>query len=173
MANFVCATYNTRMASGADAAEVRIVKIRSIMTTNPSVVSPGTTVAEAARMMRDRRIGLLLVIDGLSPRRLVGVITDHDVVTRCVARCRDYSDPVSEHMTREGIAYVTTETDVDVAVAMMEERCLRRLPVLDAKGRVAGVVTVTDLRTRLSPREPGIVEHIERRLGSARLAKSA
>jgi len=149
------------------------MKIRSIMTTNPSIVLPGNTIAEAARMMRDRRIGLLPVIDGLCPRRLLGVLTDHDIVKRCVARGHECSDPVRDHMTHERIASVASETDVEDAVALMEERCLRRLPVLDTKGRLVGVVTLTDLRTRLNPREPGVVEHIERRLSSARLAKSA
>ena len=148
------------------------MKVRSIMTRNPSVVVPGSTVGEVARIMRDRRIGMLPVIDDLCPRRLVGVITDHDVVTRCVAKRREHTDLVRDHMTSERIASVTTETDVDEAVALMESRCLRRLPVVDDEGRVVGVVTLTDLRTRLTPRNSQIVQRVEQRLKRARRAKS-
>ena len=149
------------------------MKVRNIMTRNPSVVFPGSTIADVARIMRDRRIWMLPVIDDLGPRRLVGVITDHDVVTRCVAKRRAHTDLVRDHMTRERIASVTTETEVADAVALMDSRCLRRLPVVDAESRLVGVLTLTDLRTRLTPRNSSVVQRVEQRVQRARRAKSS
>jgi signal-transduction protein with cAMP-binding, CBS, and nucleotidyltransferase domain len=142
------------------------MRARDVMTAHPSVVTPDETIFKAAQVMRDRKIGLLLVIDNLQSRQLLGVLTDRDVVIRCVAAGHDASCAVREHMTSSHLTSVHLDDDVGlVAVKMMRDH-VRRIPVLAEGGRAAGVVALADLATRLRPSDPSLVERIERQTSS-------
>jgi CBS domain-containing protein len=139
------------------------------MTTHPSVVSRSNTIAEAACVMRDRRIRMLPVIDDLCLRNLVGVITDDDIVTRCVAGGHGSESRVGMHMTSDALASVSADAYVGEVVTIMEQRGLSRLPVTDADGRVIGVVTLSDLAARIDPVDPHIIEQVEHSISAAHL----
>jgi signal-transduction protein with cAMP-binding, CBS, and nucleotidyltransferase domain len=138
------------------------MRARDVMTAHPSVVTPEDTIQKAAQVMRDRRIGLLLVIDNLQSRQLLGILTDRDVVIRCVAAGHDSSCAVREHMTSSHLTSVHLDDDVGLAATKMMRDHVRRIPVLAEGGRVAGVVALADLATRLRPSDPALVERIER-----------
>jgi CBS domain-containing protein len=145
------------------------MKARDIMTTHPSVLTPDDTVARAAQLMRDRRIGMLPIIDNLRDLRLLGVLTDRDIVVRCTARGHDHACRVGDHMTRQDIATVDLDAGIGEIVARMEQRTVRRLPVLDAKARLTGIITLADLATRLRPAAPLLVEEVEMKVSGAHL----
>lgn len=138
------------------------MKARDVMTTHPSVVMPGETVYRAAQLMRDRHVGLLPVIDNLRERRLLGVITDRDIVIRCLAAGHTAECMVKEHMTALRLTTVRMEDDVQSIAHKMRRDHVRRLPVMSDDDRVVGVVAVVDLATRLQPADPVLVEGIER-----------
>ena len=132
------------------------MKARDVMTAHPSVVLPGDTVSKAAQIMRDRKVGMLPVIDSLWTRNLVGVITDRDIVVRCVSQGDGAVCLVCDHMTRESLTCVDVDADVGDVVACMEAHGLRRIPVLKRDGPMLGVIASTDLVARLRPsRAPG------------------
>ena len=145
------------------------MKVRNVMTTHPSVVARSNTIAEAACVMRDRRIRMLPVIDDLCLRNLVGVITDNDIVTRCVVSGHGQGCRIGTHMTSEDLASVFADADVSDVVAVMRKRSLSRLPVVDAAGRVVGVITLSDLASRVERGDPHVIEQVEQSISAAHL----
>jgi CBS domain-containing protein len=115
--------------------------IRDVMTPDPVCLSESTTVAEAARQMRDYDIGDILVEDG---RGLRGMITDRDIVIRAIASGRDPNiTTVSEILSADPIC-ASPDDKVSTAVDLMRRHALRRLPVCE-DGRLMGIVSIGDL----------------------------
>lgn len=136
------------------------MQVRDIMTPNPSVVTRSESVARAAALMRDRHIGMLPVIDDLHSRRLVGVLTDRDIVVRGVARERDVERPVGDLMTAQTLVVTHVDTNPEEVVSLMARRHLRRIPVLDDRERVVGVVSSVDVSKRLAPQRTRVAERV-------------
>ncbi|GAA2364683.1 CBS domain-containing protein [Nonomuraea africana] len=117
-------------------------KVREIMTPAPVSLPSGATLAEAAKQMRDHHIGDVLVVDD---DRLMGIVTDRDIVVRAVA---EGSNPrqtsVGEVCSREDLTCVSPQDDAEEAVALMRRKAIRRIPVLE-DGRPVGVVSLGDL----------------------------
>ncbi|GAA2392631.1 CBS domain-containing protein [Streptomyces glaucosporus] len=121
-------------------------KIREIMTADPATASPQTTLAEVARLMRDRDIGDVLVVDG---DELRGMVTDRDLVVRALAENSGGDIPVRE-VCSETLVTTAPDDDVSHAVRLMREHSVRRLPVVD-HGHPVGVVSIGDLAVERDP----------------------
>ena len=105
------------------------------------------SVAEAARLMNERRVGSLLVVDEAVPERrtVVGMLTDRDIVTAVVARDVDpHSLSVAEIMSRNPACAREDDALLDV-LALMRRRGVRRLPVTGVRGELIGLVTLDDV----------------------------
>ena len=121
------------------------MKLRDIMTGNVVRINPEESVAVAARTLTRYNVGMLPVCgnDG----RLYGVVTDRDLVTRCVASGRmPASTPVREVMTT-GVVSAQPDMDASAAAQLMGRQQIRRLPVLE-NGRLCGMVSLCDLAKR-------------------------
>lgn len=143
------------------------MRVRDVMTAHPSVITPDETIVKAAQLMRDRKVGVLPVIDNLKDRRLLGVLTDRDIVIRCFAAGHSGTCTVRDHMTAHNLTTVRMEDEVRLVAHKMKRDRIRRLPVLAEGSRVVGVVALSDLATRLRPADPEIIEQIERRVVGA------
>lgn len=106
-------------------------------------VSPQSNIKEAAELMREHDIGFIPVIDG---RKLIGVITDRDLVIRGYADDKAGSTSVSEVLTAD-VRTVAPHLSVDEAAAIMSSGQIRRLPVAE-NGHLMGVVSLGDLAIR-------------------------
>jgi CBS domain-containing protein len=116
--------------------------IQDVMTPNPFLVSTETSVAEAARMMRQADVGSLIVLD---EGTVFGIVTDRDITIRAVAEDRDVrATPVGDICSREPLTLSIGDT-VEQAMEMMRTNSIRRLPVLDEQGRPAGIVSLGDV----------------------------
>ena len=147
------------------------MKVSEIMTKNPRTVSPDTPVSEAARVMKEEDVGLVPVVErvgGAETRgRLVGVVTDRDIAVRHVAEGRSADSPVSEVMSG-GVKTCTPEDSVDDAMALMGREQVRRIPIVDERGSLVGVVAQADV-VRMSGKDAKAektVEQISRPGGS-------
>ena len=121
------------------------MKVNEIITHDPQVIHPETALIEAAQKMKSLDIGMLPVCDG---DRLVGVITDRDITVRGVAQGYDPKTArVQEVMTPE-VIYCFDDEDVKEAAKKMEEKQVRRLPVLNREKRLVGIVSLGDLAVR-------------------------
>ncbi|MFF5703264.1 CBS domain-containing protein [Streptomyces sp. NPDC012794] len=122
--------------------------VHEVMTSNPVTVEKLTSLAEAARVMRDAGIGDVLVVDG---GRLHGIVTDRDLVIRGMAENRDPAETTVQAICSTELLTVGPGDDVHQAVALMRRNALRRLPVQTEDGELVGVVTLGDLAVESDP----------------------
>lgn len=121
------------------------MKLREIMTDTVIRINPEESVEVAARTLARCNIGMLAVCGG--DGRLCGVVTDRDLVTRCIAAGRHPSStPVRAVMT-SNVVSVRPDMDAAAAAQLMGQQQVRRLPVLE-NGRLCGVVSLGDLANR-------------------------
>jgi CBS domain-containing protein len=120
------------------------VLARDIMTRNPECVTQQDDLARAARIMRDRDVGIVPVVDGDDGMRLAGVVTDRDIAVRHVAEGHGPDCRVEEAMSRDGLVVCRPEDDVDTVMRRMRESQVRRVPVVD-DGRLVGIIAQADL----------------------------
>ena len=127
------------------------MKVKDAMTTNVVLARPGQAIREAARLMAQCDTGVLPVGEN---DRLVGMITDRDIVVRAVAEGHGPDTPVREVMSNEVLYCFEDETIEHVAQTMGEQQ-VRRLPVLDREKRLVGIVSLGDLATSAKSRTSG------------------
>ena len=118
------------------------MQVKEIMTPNVECVNPDATVQEAAARMRDLDVGALPVCD---KDRLAGMITDRDITIRAIADGRDPAQTsVAEAMT-PNVVYCYDDQDVTEIAELMEERQIRRLPIVSRDKQLVGIVSLGDL----------------------------
>lgn len=115
---------------------------RDVMTTGTQCIKEDQTLAEAARMMRDLDVGSLPICG--SDDKLHGMLTDRDIVIRCVAEDGDCTQSRAGEFAQGTIHWVSSDTDIDDALAVMAEHQVKRLPVVDDH-RLVGMISETDL----------------------------
>ena len=119
------------------------MQVQEIMTRDVSIVSPDDTLKTIATRMSQLDVGALPVGEG---DRLVGMITDRDIVIRGIAQGMGPSATVREVMTPE-VKYCFADREIDEIAENMAELQLRRLPVLDRDKRLVGILSLCDLAT--------------------------
>jgi CBS domain-containing protein len=118
------------------------MQIKEVMTPSPEVISPEATLAEAATMMKRLDVGSLPVGNNDS---IVGWITDRDITIRATAEHRNPDAAVVQEAMSPAVVFCTESDDVDGCARLMEEKQIRRLPVLNADRRLVGIVALGDL----------------------------
>jgi len=119
------------------------MQVFEVMAPDVQVVNPEQSIREAARLMAERDIGALPVGQN---DRLVGMVTDRDIVVRGVAQER-VDAPVGEVMS-EGMLYCREDDPVDAALESMRSQQVRRLPVVDQDKRLVGMLSLGDVATK-------------------------
>lgn len=118
------------------------MKVREIMSRDVECIDPETTISKAAEKMRELDIGFLPICDN---DQLAGTVTDRDITIRSVAQGRDPRlAPVREIMTQE-VFYCFGDDDVEKVAQYMQDKEVRRMLILDAQKKLAGVVSIGDL----------------------------
>jgi CBS domain-containing protein len=126
------------------------------MTSNVKTATRETSLEEVAVMMRDGDMGSVPVVeDG----KLVGIVTDRDIVVRSIADGKGASAPVGEAMTSE-ILSVKPDDFVFEAIRMMGDKQVRRIPVVDENGALAGIIAMADIALEMED-EREIAETLE------------
>jgi len=121
------------------------VKIQDVMTRDPHCVTPETAARDAARIMKDDDVGVVPVVEDNTSRRLVGIVTDRDLALRVVADGRDGSIRVFDVMTSDRLATCTPDSDVGDLMDLMATEQLRRIPIVDERGQLIGIVSQADV----------------------------
>ncbi|MBK5260486.1 MAG: CBS domain-containing protein [Thermoanaerobaculia bacterium] len=118
--------------------------IREVMTANPRTVTDKDKVIDAARIMRDQDTGVVPVVNG---KKIIGMVTDRDIVVRAVADGKNLSDvSVNDVMTRK-VQTVKEDTPVSEVMNLMSREQIRRVPVVNASDELVGIVSIGDLAT--------------------------
>jgi CBS domain-containing protein len=119
---------------------------RDVMTTGTQCIKEDQTLTEAARMMRDLDVGSLPICG--NDEKLHGMLTDRDIVVRCVAEGGDCMQSRAGDFAQGTIHWVSADADIDDALAIMSEHQVKRLPVLEDH-RLVGMISETDLTKKV------------------------
>lgn len=133
--------------------------VKDLMTSDPTTVGPETTVSEAAKQMAREDVGPLPVVeDG----RLVGIVTDRDLVVRVLAEGRDPKSTTVREAASGGLVTVSADDDLVKTLDLLGKHQVRRLPVVEG-GRLVGIVAQADVAREVgSAWVGGVVEDISR-----------
>ena len=134
--------------------------IRELMTENPCAIDADKPVAYAAKMMRDEDVGLAPIVEG---QKLVGTLTDRDIAIRVVAEGKDPQTVTVREVATTKFVTLDPQQDLDEALQLMAQHQVRRLPVIEEDGRLAGVVAQADIAEHASAQDTGeVVEQVSR-----------
>ncbi|HET6203237.1 MAG TPA: CBS domain-containing protein [Planctomycetota bacterium] len=123
------------------------MKVKEIMTRDVATCLPQDSLADAARVLWERDCGILPVVEP-ETRRVVGMLTDRDVAMAAYTQGRRLAEiPIAVAMSKN-LRTCGGEQEVDGIHAAMREYQIRRLPVVDAAGRLAGIVSINDIALR-------------------------
>ena len=118
--------------------------IRDVMTPNPACVSAKDSIREVARIMAREDTGVVPVVDG---KKVIGMITDRDIVVRLVAEGKDPANAkVNEAMTKT-VRSVKEDSTINDALQMMSSAQIRRVPVVNNNNEIVGIVSMKDIAT--------------------------
>lgn len=118
------------------------MKLKDIMTKNPKVIPANASVRDAARLMKEIDTGALPVMQN---NQVIGMVTDRDIVLRSTAEGRNPNEEkVDDVMTHEFI-FCYEDQDVKDAAKMMQDKQIRRLPVVDHDKQLVGIISLGDL----------------------------
>jgi len=118
--------------------------VRDVMTPNPETVSDRDSIRDVARIMKDQDTGVVPVVDG---RKIIGLITDRDIVVRGVAEGKDIENMrVNEIMTKS-VRSVREDATVNDALELMSSAEVRRIAVVNQNDELVGIVSLGDIST--------------------------
>lgn len=129
--------------------------VRDVMTKDVACVQPSTTLAEAAKLMKERDIGVLPVARN---KGLVGIVTDRDICCRAIADGLDPVETTVERIMSTSPATCSQDQRVDDAAKLMETKRVRRLPVVDQNAQLVGIMSLGDLSHHAPHKLAGEVE---------------
>jgi CBS domain-containing protein len=133
-------------------------KISEVMSRNPRAIEADKPVAEAAKLMKDEDVGLAPIVEG---GRLVGTLTDRDIVTRVVAEGKDPNRVPVREVASTDLVTVDPDQNLDEALSLMARNQVRRLPVVEEDGRLVGVLAQADVAREAKDKQTGeLVEQI-------------
>jgi CBS domain-containing protein len=124
------------------------MNIKDVMTTNPSYCVPGDSSTHAARIMKDKNVGIVPIIESDVDHKLIGVVTDRDL---CLAVVAQNVHPDTVKVRQCMTTYIVTvrpEDDVQKAMALMSENQVRRILVVNQEGMLKGMVATADILQR-------------------------
>jgi CBS domain-containing protein len=135
-------------------------KISELMSPNPCAIEADKPVAYAARMMKDEDVGLAPIVQG---DRLVGTLTDRDIVMRVVAEGKDPESTSVREVASTDLVTIDPQQDLGEALQLMARNQVRRLPVVEEDGRLVGVVAQADVAREAKDKQTGeLVEEISK-----------
>jgi CBS domain-containing protein len=133
-------------------------RISDVMTKNPRAVETNASVVEAARLMKEEDVGIAPVVEG---GRLVGAITDRDIVLRVIAEGKDPQSTTVREIASTDLVTVDPQQDLDEALRLMARHQVRRLPVVEEDGKLVGVLAQADVAREADEKKTGeLVEEI-------------
>ena len=134
------------------------IKCREIMTSNVSVGTVEMSLQDVAKLMKDKDIGVLPIVES-GTNKLLGIVTDRDIVVRAIADAKESSTKVSEVMTSELFTAKPDDFAFN-AIHIMGEKQVRRIPIVNADGVLQGIVSMADIALEMED-EREIAETLE------------
>lgn len=144
------------------------MRCSEVMTKGLSCCLPTDTVFAVAQLMKSEDVGSIPIVSDKQTNKLEGIVTDRDLAIKIVAEGRDPKNtPVQEVMTTN-VVTCNADDNIDDALNLMEEHQVRRIPIVDGNGQLAGIIAQADVATRMEEphKTAEMVEEISRAAGS-------
>ena len=151
---------------------------KDLMTSDPAFCVPRDTVVTTAMLMKNHNVGSVPVVADRDSMRVIGMITDRDVALRVVADQRDYHNTLVEEVMSKDVVMCRVDDLYNEVIDAMKEHQIRRIPVVDSKKHLCGIIALADVARQVPEHEevgvvveqiskPGIMQH-NGRAGTAR-----
>jgi CBS domain-containing protein len=125
-------------------------------------IEPSASVYDAMKVMADKGVGALLVMEG---EKLVGIISERDYARKIILQGRSSRTTAVHEIMTARVAYAEPEQNIEECMAIMTEKRIRHLPVMDA-GQVRGIISIGDLVKSIIDEQKFIIEQLERYISS-------
>lgn len=119
--------------------------IADVMTPHPTGCTPLTPLSEVARIMREHDCGIVPIVEDTNTNRLMGVVTDRDIIVRLLADGRCPLEATAQDAMTCTVHALTSETPLNECRSLMESQQVRRIPVVDANQALVGIVSLSDI----------------------------
>jgi CBS domain-containing protein len=124
-------------------------QVRDLMTANPECVSEKDSIRDVARIMKDKDTGVVPVVDG---KKIIGLITDRDIVVRGIAEGRNLDDVRVNELMSKSVRTVRDDADLNDVLRTMGSE-VRRVPVVNSNDELVGIVSIGDIATNTNQTE--------------------
>ncbi len=124
--------------------------IQDVMTRNPITLDSSSTVAQAAQKMKDGKVGNVIIVE---EDNLLGILTDRDIVVRCVAEGKNPDSTDVGDVCSKNVATLSPGDSIEYALELMKKHSVRRLPVVQ-QGKPVGIVSLGDASIETEPGSP-------------------
>ena len=126
------------------------MQVREIMTTDPACCTADASLEEVAKAMVEHDCGEIPIVRSSSDKSLLGVVTDRDIVCRLVAQGRNPVDEAAEACMSSPVVSVRESTPIEECARLMEDKQIRRVPVVNGGGMICGIVSQADIAKNAS-----------------------
>ena len=130
-----------------------MTKCRDVMTRDPISAHPEDTVAQVARLMKQKDIGPVPIVSKNNGRNLMGIVTDRDLAIHVVAEGRDPKTTLVRDVMTTDVVTCSADDDIELALDAMSTNQLRRIPVVDDDNMLVGIIAQADIATRMNKPE--------------------
>jgi CBS domain-containing protein len=120
-----------------------------VMTREPVCCEPDDSIPRIAQLMKSEDVGAVPIVETKSGRKLVGIVTDRDIVVNVVAAGKTVENATARDAMTNSPVTCREDDDVSQAVARMAERKVRRIPIVDGSGTLRGIIAQADIATRV------------------------
>jgi len=133
------------------------MKVKDVMTPDPACCTPDTGLRQVAEMFVEFDCGAVPVVDSVESRRPIGIVTDRDIACRAIAKGRNALDLTARDCMTSPCMTVSLEESLDDCCKLMEDKRVRRVLVVDERGRCCGIVSQADVARHASKGKAGEV----------------
>jgi CBS domain-containing protein len=146
------------------------MNVKDLMTPDPACCTIDTSLPEVARLMVTKDCGEIPVIENQMTKIPIGVVTDRDIVCRVVAKDQNPLEMTASACMSKPVVTVTPDMSLEECCRLMEEKLVRRLPVVDDSGVCVGIISVADIALHTGKNVAG---HIVREVSEPTMSASA
>lgn len=131
------------------------MQVRDVMTSDPACCTPDSTLQRVAELMVENDCGEIPVVDNIASMKPIGVITDRDITCRAVAKGLNPATLTAGDCMTQPCVTVKPDTTIDACCNLMEEKQIRRVPVVDESGACCGIVALADIAKHAGKSDAG------------------
>ena len=147
------------------------MRVREVMTADPACCTPDTPLPEVARLMVEHDCGEIPVVESDTSKLPIGVVTDRDIVCRTIANNLNPLELTADCCLSKPIITVTPDTTLEDCCRIMEDKLIRRVPVVDERGACCGIVSLADIALHAGKKVAGeVVKEVSEPTASASAA---